>query len=103
MKANRAFRQNDNAASGIAGLGMAGLTIAGVIIGAVVIVSILAALLPNFAGSMRSIVENMTTLDLGDETANSIAPVLGTLVAFAGLFAIVALVIAAVQLRRGGS
>lgn len=81
------------------------LAIVIVIIVAVVALALLSALSPTFLQSVAGIVNvfssgNYTT---GDATADNVMPVFGTLIAFLGLFALVGLVFAAVQLRRGGA
>lgn len=85
------------------GLG-AVLTIVLVIIGAVVSIAILAALAPTWFTSIASIVSIFTSgnYTTGDDTADGIMPVFGMLIAFLGLFALIGLVFAVVQLKRGG-
>lgn len=80
-----------------------GLGIAGAIIGAVVGISILAALIPTWFGSLASIGENLTDpgTTTGNTDADALLPVFGLLIAFAGIFAIVGLVVAVVRMRRG--
>lgn len=80
------------------------LVIVVVIITAVVALSLLAALSPTFLRSIAGIVNvfssgNYTT---GDATADNVMPVFGTLIAFLGLFALVGLVFAVVQIKHGG-
>lgn len=80
------------------------LGIAGVIIGAVVSIILIAALLPTFLDAVSDVTGafNDANTTTGDDTADSLLPIFGLLVAFAGLFAIVGLVFLAVRLRRGG-
>lgn len=81
------------------------LVIVAVVIGAVVGMAILAALMPTYLDSLSGVTgefndPNTTT---GDDDADALLPVFGLLVAFAGLFAIVGLVLLVVKIRRGGS
>lgn len=101
MEAVRSFDDDTNGFLEASGL----LAIVVVIIVAVVALALLAALSPTFLESVAGIVNvfisgNYTT---GDATADNVMPVFGTLIAFLGLFALVGLVFAAVQLRRGGA
>ncbi len=79
------------------------LAIAGIIIGAVVSMILIAALLPEYLGAVADVTGefNNNTTTTGDATADTLLPVFGLLVAFAGLFAIVGLVFLAVKLRKG--
>lgn len=79
------------------------LVIVAVVIGAVVGLSVLAALLPTFFGSLGDIGgvfsdENTTT---GNADADALLPVFGLLIAFAGLFAIVGLALLVVKVKSG--
>lgn len=80
----------------------AGLTLAGVVIGAVVLLAIIAALMPTWFGSLESIGTNFTDpgTTTGNTDADALLPIFGLLVAFAGIFAIVGLIVAAVRLRN---
>ncbi|MHB8585241.1 MAG: hypothetical protein ACYDDF_05320 [Thermoplasmatota archaeon] len=74
-----------------------------VIVAAVVGLTVLAALLPTYTGSVRSIGANLTNANWGSTTANSISNIFGTiLVPLLGLFAIVGLIFAAVYINRHG-
>lgn len=82
----------------------AALTIVAVVIGAVVGLSVLAALLPTFFGSLSDIGAvfsdgNTTT---GNDDADALLPVFGLLIAFGGLFAIVGLALLVVSIKKKG-
>lgn len=79
------------------------LVIVAVVIGAVVGLSVLAALLPTFFGSLGDIgaVFTSPTTTTGNADADALLPVFGLLIAFAGLFAIVGLAIMVVKVRAG--
>lgn len=83
----------------------AALTIVAVVIGAVVGLSVLAALLPTFFGSLASIgdVFSDEATTTGNADADALLPVFGLLIAFAGLFAIVGLAILVVQAKKNSS
>jgi hypothetical protein len=80
-------------------------TILGIIIGAVVVLAVIAALLPTWLDSVADVVTNFTdpAATVGDATADSLLPIFGLLIAFGGLFAIVALVFVAFKRSRGGA
>ena len=96
MKANQAFRRDTDALLDTGRM----LGIATVIVGAVVAIALVAALAPTFFDSLRDVNENFSTADTGDTTANSIAnTVFPILIALAGLFGLVGIVLAAVKLK----
>jgi len=72
-----------------------------VIIIAVVTLLILAALAPTFLSAVNDTVHAVEDADTGNTTANTLLSVFGLLIAFAGLFAIVALVMRAVRIGKG--
>lgn len=77
------------------------LTIVGVVIGAVVGLTVLAALAPTWFSATGDLVENFTTADVGDATANNIANTVFPLVlGLLGVFAIAGLAFAAMKLRK---
>lgn len=81
-----------------------GLTIIGVIIAAVVAIAIVAALFPTYMTSLASLGDtfNDPNTTTGDATADTLLPIFGLLIAFAGLFAIVGIVLLAVKLKKSG-
>jgi hypothetical protein len=83
-------------------LGMLGLTVVGAIIGAVVVVTLISALLPTFAGAAKNISANVSTVDWGNSTTNSIAPVFGLVISLAALFALVGLIFLGLHLHKSG-
>ena len=97
---NETFENDDDALLNLGSV----LTTAAVIIGAVVALIIVAALLPTYLGSVEDVVDtfNASTTSTGDATADSLLGTFGLIVAFAGLFAIVALVFLAIRLKKGG-
>lgn len=80
------------------------LVIVAVVIGAVVGLSVLAALMPTFFGSLADIGGVFTDANTttGNTDADALLPVFGLLVAFAGLFAIVGLAILVVRIKNQG-
>lgn len=77
------------------------LTIVGVVIGAVVSLVVLAALAPTWFDATSDLVDNFTTADVGDATANSIANTVFPLVlGLLGVFALAGLAFAAMRLRK---
>lgn len=80
-----------------------GLTIIGVIIGAVVAIAIVAALFPTYMTSLSDLgtAFNDPNTTTGDDSADALLPIFGLLIAFAGLFAIVGIVLLAVKLKKG--
>lgn len=91
---------NDEAAVSLGSMGAVALGVASLIIGAVVSLILLSALFPSYSGAVGNLSENVTTSDWGNDTANSIAPVFGMLIALGGLFAIVGLGFAAYSLTK---
>jgi hypothetical protein len=77
------------------------LIIVAVVIGAVVGLSVLAALLPTFFGSLGDIgaVFSDANTTTGNADADALLPVFGLLIAFAGLFAIVGLALLVVKIK----
>lgn len=82
--------------------GQAALTIVGVVVGAVVGLAVLAALLPTFFSSLKSVGQVFTasTTSTGSTTADALLPTFGLLIAFSGLFAIVGLAILVVSYTK---
>ena len=78
-----------------------GLSILTTIIIAVVGASILAALLPTYLASVGSVSENFTNGDVGNADVNTVLPVFGLFVAFAGVFAVIGLALLVFRARRG--
>lgn len=80
----------------------AALTIVAVVIGAVVGLSVLAALLPTFFGSLGDIGGVFTDANTttGNDDADALLPVFGLLIAFGGLFAIVGLALLVVSIKN---
>lgn len=70
-----------------------GMKVVSVIIGAVVILTLLAAVIRPFAGSLNNISDNITTQDFGNATANSIADVFPIVIGIAGLLVFVGYVL----------
>jgi hypothetical protein len=66
------------------------LAIVGVVIAAVVGLSILSALLPTLFDSTAAITENVTTGDVGNDTANTLLGVFGIILGIVGLVFLVA-------------
>ena len=99
MKANQKFA---HATEGELSINF-GLTVIGVIIGAVVAIAIVAALFPTYMTSLASLGDtfNDPNTTTGDATADTLLPIFGLLVAFAGLFAIVGIVLLSVKLKKG--
>lgn len=91
---------NDTAATSLSGIGAVALSVAAVIIGAVVSLILLSALFPSYSGAVGNLSENVSTADWGDDTANSISPVFGMLVALGGLFAVIGLAFVAYKLNK---
>lgn len=102
LKANQKFRQNDQA--NISNIGGFALGIVGLILAAYVGVQVVASLLPTYAGGINSITENLSDADWGDDTANSLGPVLGLVAALVGMFGIAGLIFTVVKFRssKGG-
>lgn len=75
----------------------------GIIIGAVVGLAVLAALAPTYLSSVGDVAGtfNDPNTTVGDDTADGLLPIFGLMVSFAGLFAIVGIIIVAVRLRNG--
>lgn len=92
------------AEEGSVGINM-GLTIVGTIIGAVVAIALVAALAPQYFGSLADIGGVFTdpSTTTGNADADALLPVFGLLVAFGGLFAIVGLVLLSIKLRNSGA
>lgn len=80
------------------------LSIVGVFIVAVVGMAVLAALMPTYFSSLAGVGDTFTDANTttGNSDADALLPIFGLLVAFAGLFAIVGLVIVVVRLKKGG-
>lgn len=78
------------------------LTIVAVIIGAVVGLFILAALAPMFFTAIADLVGAFNDGTTNSTAADSLLPVFGLLVAFAGVFALVGLAIYVVKIRKSG-
>lgn len=78
------------------------LTIVSIVIGAVVAMSILASLAPTYMTSLADFVGvfNDVNTTTGDASADSLLGVFALLLAFAGLFAIVGIGVAAARLRK---
>lgn len=76
------------------------LVIVAVIIGAVVGLQVLAALLPTYFSGLQSAVGTLSTSTTGNTSANALMSTFGLLAAFAGVFAIVGLVLLVVKLRK---
>lgn len=76
------------------------LAIAVIVIGAVVGIKVLGALLPSYFSGLQSTVGTLSTATTGNTDANSLMPTFGLLAAFAGVFAIVGLVIFVVRVRK---
>lgn len=93
----RLRREDDGAMNANAALG-----IVGVIIGAVVGITVLAALAPTYFTSLSDMTSVFTDVNTstGNADADALLPVFSLLAAFAGLFAIVGLVIYTVKLRK---
>lgn len=89
--------------SGILNVNFA-LGIVGVFIVAVVGMAVVAALMPTYFSSLSDVGNTFTDANTttGNTDADALLPIFGLLVAFAGLFAIVGLVILVVRLKRGG-
>lgn len=102
MKANQKFAKLATDEAGEVNINF-GLTIIGVIIGAVVAIAIVAALFPTYMTSLASLgtTFNDPNTTTGDATADTLLPVFALLIAFAGLFAIVGIVLLAVKLKKG--
>jgi hypothetical protein len=93
-------RMSRNDAANLGAIGAVALGVASVIIGAVVSLILLSALFPSYSGAVGNLSENVSAADWGDDTANSISPVFGMLIALGGLFAIVGLAFVAYKLVK---
>lgn len=102
MKANQKFAKLATDESGELNITF-GLTVIGVIIGAVVAIAIVAALFPTYMASLADLgtAFNDPNTTTGDSSADALLPIFGLLIAFAGLFAIVGIVLLAVRLKKG--
>lgn len=76
------------------------LAIAVIVIGAVVGIRVLGALLPSYFSGLQSTVGTLSSATTGNTDANSLMPTFGLLAAFAGVFAIVGLIIFVVRVRK---
>lgn len=76
------------------------LGVAFVIVGAVVALLVAAQLLPTFIHAGANATSAITTTDFGDDTANSLRPVFGLLVALGVLISSVLLILAYVKLKN---
>lgn len=91
------FRRDENAFLGSPGLG-----IAGAILGSVVSILIIAAFIGLWFTSTATAVEtfNDPNTTTGDSDADGLLPIFGKIIAFAAVFAIVGLVVAAVYIGK---
>lgn len=76
------------------------LAIVGVVIAAVVGLSILSALLPTLFDSTAAITENVTTGDVGNDTANTLLGVFGMVVPIVIILGIVGLVFLVAKFKK---
>lgn len=74
------------------------LSVVGIVLGAIISILVLAALAPDFFAAVGSIVENLSTADLGSPLANTIAGIIAILVPLVLLFGFVALIFKASKL-----
>jgi hypothetical protein len=77
------------------------LSTAAIIVGAVVAIILVAALLPTYLGAITDASDALENGTTGNDTADSLLPIFGLLVAFGGLFAIVGLIFLAIRLKKG--
>lgn len=90
---------NDVAAASLANIGAGALVVVAAIIGAVVGMKVLAQLFPTYSSSAGALAENFSTADWGDDTANSISPTMGMVVALGALFSVLGLAFIVYKLR----
>lgn len=101
-RAEEAHARYAQCQSGVINIG-ALLSIIVIIVVAVAGMGILASLAPQYMSSLADFVGvfNDVNSTTGDDTADTLLPTFGLLIAFAGLFALVGLGILVVKLRRG--
>lgn len=95
------LREDEEASAGLmAGVaGAFGLII--IIIGAVIGMRVIASMAPGYIESVANVTSTVQNSDFGNDDVNDMRAPIAILMAFAGLFAIVGLVLAVMVIKRG--